>query len=294
MDKHTILLFLGFITCASYYIAIEIYDLENSTYYGRFRTYQKYRAQVANSCKPINEFYLPDETFYVDSDVYPKHRPAFFNRSLNFTCLGANSKPKMILLWNKDFTHFMLNYGTHKKGLYKLRNCPVTNCEVTTDRKSLNNSKLILISMNDRLDDLPRVRLPDQRWIFDYQIDSIYNYENRHPHISLKKRLNITSFNGLFNLTSTYRLDSNFTSSHLGKFNVMWEENEDFDFENKNFLANKTKLAFQVVSRCNTSSNRDSYVKELQRHMQVDVYGRCGNLSCPNLNDTFGNEACKQ
>ena len=37
-----------------------------------------------------------------------------------------------------------------------------------------------------------------------------------------------------------------------------------------------------MVSHCNTNSKREDYVRQLQKHIQVDIYGGCGNLShCP-------------
>lgn len=52
-------------------------------------------------------------------------------------------------------------------------------------------------------------------------------------------------------------------------------------------MKNKTKLAAWFVSHCGTSGGREDYVKELKKHMPVDIYGRCGDLKCPK-NDTEG------
>lgn len=35
-----------------------------------------------------------------------------------------------------------------------------------------------------------------------------------------------------------------------------------------------------MVSHCNTHSQRETYVKELSKHIDVDIYGGCGNLPC--------------
>jgi hypothetical protein len=34
------------------------------------------------------------------------------------------------------------------------------------------------------------------------------------------------------------------------------------------------------VSNCVTSSHREDYVKELVKYIPVDIYGKCGNLTC--------------
>ena len=36
-----------------------------------------------------------------------------------------------------------------------------------------------------------------------------------------------------------------------------------------------------MVSHCPSYSKREEYVRQLQQHIQVDVYGKCGTLSCP-------------
>ena len=42
----------------------------------------------------------------------------------------------------------------------------------------------------------------------------------------------------------------------------------------------KKKLVAWFVSHCNTSSDRESYVKELEKYISVDIYGKCGQLKC--------------
>ena len=36
-----------------------------------------------------------------------------------------------------------------------------------------------------------------------------------------------------------------------------------------------------MVSHCETSIRREDYVAELQKYIDVDVYGKCGKLRCP-------------
>ena len=43
----------------------------------------------------------------------------------------------------------------------------------------------------------------------------------------------------------------------------------------------KPKLVAWVVSNCNTNSKREDYVRELQKLIPVDIFGRCGTKSCP-------------
>ena len=53
-----------------------------------------------------------------------------------------------------------------------------------------------------------------------------------------------------------------------------------FTYYIKYFREKKTKLAFWVVSHCETASKRELYVEALQQHLDVDVYGKCGTFEC--------------
>ena len=49
----------------------------------------------------------------------------------------------------------------------------------------------------------------------------------------------------------------------------------------RNLTRTKTKKVAWFVSHCSTESGRELYVRELQKHIEVDVYGACGPLKCP-------------
>lgn len=44
-------------------------------------------------------------------------------------------------------------------------------------------------------------------------------------------------------------------------------------------------MAVAVISNCNrTLNNRLEFISELQKYIDVDVYGKCGNFSCSKTN----------
>ena len=53
---------------------------------------------------------------------------------------------------------------------------------------------------------------------------------------------------------------------------------------------NKAKMVAWFCSNRNTHGGREFYIKELQRHVQVDVYGKCGNLTCKPANSPQCND----
>ena len=99
---------------------------------------------------------------------------------------------------------------------------------------------------------------------------------------------------GFFNWTMTYRLDSDIV--HRDSYGVTIPRRRKLPSMYPNprhsgypsigrkdlspYISGKKKLAAWFVSNCVTSSRREDYVKELSRYVPVDVYGKCGNLSC--------------
>lgn len=62
--------------------------------------------------------------------------------------------------------------------------------------------------------------------------------------------------------------------------------------ERRAVLSNKTGTVSWMVSHCPTTSRREDYVHHLQKHIQVDIYGECGNLSCPRGNHWISYPEC--
>ena len=128
---------------------------------------------------------------------------------------------------------------------------------------------------------------------------------------------------GFFNWTMTYRLDSDIPkpygfladkNSSGNHFNLTllkdreWRKQSPADLiypEEIRKRANRKKLVAWVVSHCRTKSNREGYVREMQKYIQVDIYGKCGtpakckNRSCDDLLEdykfylSFENSICK-
>ncbi len=86
-------------------------------------------------------------------------------------------------------------------------------------------------------------------------------------------------YNDFFNLTATYRLETDFVDLYRGDAKFIWKRNETFN-ESFDYHATKTKFAAAVISHCRTPSRREAYIKEMQQHASVDVYGGCGPNKC--------------
>lgn len=83
-----------------------------------------------------------------------------------------------------------------------------------------------------------------------------------------------TTYRFLFNMTATPMLNS---SVHLPY--GMWDR-RDSSLDGPFYSPKKKKyMAFIAFSNCHSTSNRSAKVAELQRYMEVHVYGSCGNRS---------------
>ena len=237
-------------------------------------------------CEPIldnfNQFYVN-----FDGEIYPKQVPLYLNQSINFDCLNKSNDIKKILIWNGFFGDTSFTYGLGVRTPFIENNCPVTSCEILNDKSRLKESDYVIVHMRDGFDKIPTYpnRILNQRWIFVLYESPVHSS-------------NYDYLNGLFNLTSTYRLDSNFSSLYQSFSQFYWsnstDNSSDYD-ETFDYLKDKQGFATAVISNCYDSSNRLELIDDLKKFIQVDVYGYCGDDDCPNkyfYNESISGE-CK-
>ncbi|XP_054719863.1 alpha-(1,3)-fucosyltransferase C-like [Uloborus diversus] len=164
---------------------------------------------------------------------------------------------KTILLWTKFF-----GISDYVPKLSTL-GCPKPKCFITSDRRFLNKSDALVFHLRDiNLKDLPAYRNKNQVWI-------LVHHESPHHTPDVLKYLN-----GLFNWTATYRSDSDIGLTPVAK------RLKHADSKAVNYARGKKRMVAWLVSNCKTPSKRELFVKELQKSILVDIYGKCGKLSC--------------
>jgi hypothetical protein len=215
----------------------------------------------------------------LDGKMYPKYVANYFNRSINFECLNKNPKKKVILFWNPFFGNQDYGFGLGEREPFEKNNCPVTNCETTNDKSRIGEADLVIVHMRDHVPTPPNNRPQNQRWVFLLYESPVHSAD-------------FTNFNGVFNLTATYRKESDFANFYEYGANFVWKRNDSFN-ENYDFSLNKNRFASGVISNCGATSQRLEYIRELQNYVSVDVFGACGK-PCPNSfkNGQKGN--CKE
>ena len=125
----------------------------------------------------------------------------------------------------------------------------------------------VLLFHNRNPPNIPPRRLPKQKYVFFSQESEVH--ENPKPII--------------YNLTMTYRLDSDIPTPY-GAFKKRIKPRQYAFQKDFNFARGKAKKVAWVVSNCKTQSEREKYVNELKRHIDVDIYGKCGTLPCVSQN----------
>ncbi|GFT39701.1 alpha-(1,3)-fucosyltransferase C [Nephila pilipes] len=173
---------------------------------------------------------------------------------------------KLILLWSSLFSGFeFLETG---RNTFDHFSCPKRECEITSDRRRLMESDAVLFHLRTMsMTDIPRNRTSHQKWIF-FTLEAP-PYSHFHGFSFMKD---------MFNWTMTYRNDSDVVLPY-GK--VIRNNKSLFNFENLySVWKRKSEMATWMVSHCNTESDRESYIKELEKFLRVVTFGECGVAVC--------------
>lgn len=219
-------------------------------------------------CQPLFE-HTSQYTVEIDNETYPQLVPLFYNNSINFQCLNKNQKKPLILFWNEFFSD---PYYSYKGNSFKQNGCPVTNCEITTDKARYGEASLVVTHMRNtfNVQEFPKYRPEFLRTVF-------LLYES--PYHSA----DFTQYNGFYNMTSTYKLDSDFP--HFYEEGLRWNRNPNFN-KHFDFHGQKKEFDAALIGNCNDKSSRLEYIGMLGKYVRVDVYGGCGDKKCP---ETFPN-----
>lgn len=181
---------------------------------------------------------------------------------------NGTHRPPRILMWTSFYGSWYGSLNKEKTGEDVTRGCS-TKCFVTNDRNLLETSDAIVFHVRDMdMNDLPPRRSESQKWVFwsmeppPYSVFAGFSY-----------------MRDMFNWTMSYRSDSDIYDPY-GKV-VPRNSTVSPKKDRRALWKSKKKEAVWMVSHCQTDSKREEYVKELKKHLEVDVYGSCGEHQCP-------------
>ena len=154
------------------------------------------------------------------------------------------------------------------------RNCPVSSCRVLGKNETLDQADALIINTRDNelLNNpelFPNRTRPDQIYVF-YNIEAPLRVEGRLSH---------PTFHDQFNLTMTYRLDSDVPIPQV-RLSKRASKLDDLNID----LSAKNKMALWIITNCDKiGSQRRRYAEELARYIDIDIFGGCSpnNLTCP-------------
>ncbi|NXC10484.1 FUT3 fucosyltransferase, partial [Orthonyx spaldingii] len=173
-------------------------------------------------------------------------------RSGNASAAPGGGRSLTVLLWTWPFgSHFNFTECSELPG------CPGCRCHFTTNRSHRHGAAAVILHHRDVCGDRERLarlpRLPTQPWIW-------LNMESP-SHSS-----NLSAMGNLFNLTMSYRRDSDIW--------VPYGELRPLGQPRPLAIPRKSKLVAWVVSNWQEESRRVRYYQELSKHIPVDVYGK--------------------
>ncbi|XP_072765084.1 alpha-(1,3)-fucosyltransferase 7 isoform X2 [Anoplolepis gracilipes] len=159
--------------------------------------------------------------------------------------------------------------------------CSTGNCTLTYDEKDLHRADAVVFHLHliKRPSELPVRSRVNQRWIF------LTDESPFHTFLHGSQRL--SDYNGLFNWSMSYRMDSDVPIPYGRTVRIPDDvSNDKVRHWDAVLRTTKTKLVAVMGSNCDSHNGRWSYVKMLKSLLgdDLDIFGRCldGNRTiCP-------------
>ena len=193
---------------------------------------------------------------------------------LNFKPQFNSSLPPKRILLEQGTSGWGVDSGN---AVFVKEECNIQNCELldyppekgVLDARILKEIELGAYNVQNLA--LKTSRHPEQIWIM-FALESPFASPD------------YTGVDHVINWTATYRPDSTLVTPYdkwLPYGNCSKIESVKLS---RNYAKGKTKLAAMFVSNCAASNKRMEYVSELKKHVNVEVYGACGDRHCEKHN----------
>ena len=190
---------------------------------------------------------------------------------------SVQTRNKLILMWTKSFDDRVwpgLPAGVLHCAKYNIHG----SCRITYDKNKYEHSDLVIFhgrGSDFKPNNLPdrSQRSPQQRWAYYCRESPVHSTATGEP--SESRRF----LNGLqFNWTMTYMLNSDIENRY---YRIVPGRHPGSDAEH---YFKRSKMAAAVLRNC--KKDRLHYIQELQKYMEVDIYGGCG-AHCPSGTSCF-------
>lgn len=184
---------------------------------------------------------------------------AYLRIQMNFR-FRKSDKPPVILF-----------YELHRERWFHPFNlsgvCP-DYCVFTENKSFYNESQAVIFFRTLKVP--PPIKIVNQKWIYLTFEPPIKQHNTRKPWIE-----QLESFDWLMSYERNADLYVPF--GRLQKVLTVQTSGLNYSL----IYSRKDREVALVVSHCHTHSQRETYVKELQKYINVDIYGGCGDKKCP-------------
>ncbi|CAK1596184.1 unnamed protein product [Parnassius mnemosyne] len=230
----------------------------------------------------INSFYEKRQTWRtsnlgsvlfknVESDAFIKE----YNKNRTFVIL-------IWKYWDWLQNRHLYSFGTTRVDV-SLVGCSVKNCRFTKNEQDLKIADAVVVHLQHGQFPDSRKRTSHQKWVF------LSDESPRNTFSLAKRQPKLQELSQVFNWSMTYRSDSDVpvpygrTQPLPEALSVELTKKTTIDLIPNWNKKRRDVLAAILISNC-AVSHRMAYIKELRKHLDVDVHGRCSeNLknSCP-------------
>jgi alpha-1,3-fucosyltransferase len=236
-------------------------------------------------------------------------RPDSTVTSETFTTIAPDAPLKHILYFTPYWDGKDYHFGTGQEPFLQA-NCPVNRCFATIDRvhlPTLADFDAFLVHAHydhirvSEFRNISTWRQPHHRFVLLAMESPDYGS----PRIPARpfeldyREGTVDPFDDFFHWTMSYRWDSDLprpygwfqdrqSTEFYPSLPKSWKPYDEAEFlrwlprQPPAFrqLARRPQKVAWVVSNCNAASGRDDYVRELQKYIPVDVFGRCSGTPC--------------
>ena len=180
---------------------------------------------------------------------------------------------KTILLWDPFFKEHLWWFEKNGSHIFHQEKCALKNCNIITDKGMANESEAILFHLRD-FHDFPLIHPRSQVWML-FNMESPLNTGEIHHKMDFK-----------FSWTISYR-----STSHIfNPYAYLRNRNTGEPYHKKttrelahsrhknmpDYTVGRNNKVVWFVSNCNTPSKRMEIAKELEKYIEVDIFGYCG------------------
>ncbi|CAK9796886.1 Glycoprotein 3-alpha-L-fucosyltransferase A [Anthophora quadrimaculata] len=187
----------------------------------------------------------------------------------------------LILVWKhgKFLERRHIKRFTNKK-FSPWENCTAKKCILSYRSKDLDVADAVVfhLHLTQSASELPTRTQWNQRWIFLTDESPMHTF--------LYGNQELSKYNGLFNWSMTYRMDSDVPVPYGRTISRSFEYSQDKNFLKDFIKKSKTKLVTVMGSNCAGTNGRWNYISELKLILDndLDIYGKCLNgntTACP-------------